>query len=202
MPGKTKTTKAKKTSATKKQTKKVVDPPVQEQVEETPVVETTVQDTPEESTSYDQEFSDLSAKLKDAMTLVRGVMTDINKLEKRVARDRKVMDRKMKGRQKRVVDPNKPPSGFAKPGPVSDELRTFLKLGKDELIARTEVTKKITQYCKEHNLQKEEDKRTIHVDAPLRKLLRLSKGDELTFFNLQKYMKIHYPNKDGEFVSA
>jgi chromatin remodeling complex protein RSC6 len=202
MPGKTKTTKAKKTSATKKQTKKVVDPPVQEQVEETPVVESTVQDTPEESTSYDQEFSDLSAKLKDAMALVRGVMTDINKLEKRVARDRKVMDRKMKGRQKRVVDPNKPPSGFAKPGPVSDELRTFLKLGKDELIARTEVTKKITQYCKEHNLQKEEDKRTIHVDAPLRKLLRLAKGDELTFFNLQKYMKIHYPNKDGEFVSA
>ena len=202
MPGKTKTTKAKKTSATKKQTKKVVDPPVQEQVEETPVVESTVQDTPEESTSYDQEFSDLSAKLKDAMALVRGVMTDINKLEKRVARDRKVMDRKMKGRQKRVVDPNKPPSGFAKPGPVSDELRTFLKLGKDELIARTEVTKKITQYCKEHNLQKEEDKRTIHVDAPLRKLLRLAKGDELTFFNLQKYMKIHYPNKEGVFVGA
>jgi len=77
-----------------------------------------------------------------------------------------------------------------------------LKLGKDELIARTEVTKKITQYCKEHSLQKEEDKRTIHVDAPLRKLLRLGKGDELTFFNLQKYMKIHYPNKDGVYVSA
>jgi chromatin remodeling complex protein RSC6 len=112
------------------------------------------------------------------------------------------MNKKMKGRAKRVVDPNKPPSGFAKPGPVSDELRSFLKLGKDELIARTEVTKKITQYCKEHNLQKEEDKRTIHVDAPLRKLLRLSKGDELTFFNLQKYMKIHYPNKDGEYVHA
>ena len=203
MPGKTKTSKAKKTSAPKKQTKKVVEtPPPQETVEETPVVESTVQETPEESTSYDQEFSDLSAKLKDAMALVRSVMVDMNKLEKRVARDRKVMDKKMKGRQKRVVDPNKPPSGFAKPGPVSDELRAFLKLGKDELIARTEVTKKITQYCKENNLQKEEDKRTIHVDAPLRKLLRLGKGDELTFFNLQKYMKVHYPNKDGVFVNA
>jgi chromatin remodeling complex protein RSC6 len=107
----------------------------------------------------------------------------------------------MKGRSKRVVDPNKPPSGFAKPGPVSDELRTFLKLGADELIARTEVTKKITEYCKLHNLQKVEDKRTINCDAPLRKLLRLKKGDELTFFNLQKYMKIHYPNKEGVFSS-
>ena len=49
----------------------------------------------------------------------------------------------MKGRVKRVKDPNAPPSGFAKPGPVSDELRKFLSLGKDELIARTDVTKKI-----------------------------------------------------------
>lgn len=105
----------------------------------------------------------------------------------------------MKGRAKRVVDPNKPPSGFAKPGPVSDELRAFLKLGADELIARTEVTKKITEYCKKHNLQKAEDKRTINVDPALKKLLRLKKGDELTFFNLQKYMKVHYPNKEGVF---
>ena len=109
------------------------------------------------------------------------------------------MQKKMKGRAKRVVDPNKPPSGFAKPGPVSDELRSFLKLGPDELIARTEVTKKITEYCKKHNLQKAEDKRTINVDSALKKLLRLKKGDELTFFNLQKYMKVHYPNKDGVF---
>ena len=98
----------------------------------------------------------------------------------------------MKGRVRRVVDPNKPPSGFAKPGPVSDELRKFLGLGKDELIARTEVTKRITAYCKEHNLQMEEDKRNINADANLKKLLRLGKDDKLTFFNLQKFMKVHY----------
>ena len=106
----------------------------------------------------------------------------------------------MKGKTKRVVDPNKPPSGFAKPGKVSDELRSFLGLGKDELIARTEVTKRITKYCQDNKLQKAEDRRTIHVDAPLRKLLRLQKGDQLTFFNLQKFMKVHYPNKDGVFI--
>ena len=109
------------------------------------------------------------------------------------------MNKKMKGRVRRVVDPNKPPSGFAKPGPVSPELRKFLGLAKDELIARTEVTKRINAYCKEHKLQKEADKRTIHPDTTLKKLLNLKKGDELTFFNLQKYMKIHYPNKEGVF---
>jgi len=105
------------------------------------------------------------------------------------------MNKKMKGRVKRVVDPNKPPSGFAKPGPISDELAKFLGLTKGDLVARTEVTKKITAYCKAHDLQKKEDKRQIVADAPLRKLLRLEKTDELTFFNLQKYMKVHYPKK-------
>ena len=186
-----------KTKAPKKgSSKKVVEPVV-----ETPVVETPVEPTEQEE-NYNGEFTEIQEDLKSALALIKALGSKVSSLEKRVARDRKIMNKKMKGRVKRVVDPNKPPSGFAKPGPVSDELRSFLKLGKDELIARTEVTKKITQYCKEHNLQKEEDKRTIHVDGPLRKLLRLSKGDELTFFNLQKYMKIHYPNKDGEYVHA
>ena len=77
-----------------------------------------------------------------------------------------------------------------------------LKIGKDDLIARTEVTKRITKYCQENDLQKKEDKRTIHPDKTLRDLLRLKKGDELTFFNLQKYMKIHYPNKEGVYATA
>ena len=194
----------KKSSKSKKSTKKVVEkaPPVEsEPVVETPVVDKAVT-VNDDSDNYVEEFSSLSLKLKNASALIKELTAELSKLEKRVARDRKVMLKKMKGRSKRVVDPNKPPSGFAKPGPVSDELRKFLGLGSDELIARTEVTKKITEYCKEHSLQKEEDKRTINVDTALRKLLRLKKGDELTFFNLQKYMKIHYPNKDGVFVGA
>jgi chromatin remodeling complex protein RSC6 len=191
---------AKKTSsskASKKTTKKVAEPVV-EPVVETAVVENT-QAVEVAEDNYDQEFATVLEQLAAAQTTLKGLMTTVRQLEKRVARDRKVMQKKMKGRAKRVVDPNKPPSGFAKPGPVSDELRAFLKLGPDELIARTEVTKKITEYCKANNLQKAEDKRTINVDSALKKLLRLKKGDELTFFNLQKYMKVHYPNKDGVF---
>ena len=198
MPGRTSTKKSSKKNP------KVVEPePVKEEVVETEVVETPVTEVKEpETNNYDQELEDLQERLKTALGLVKEAMNGLSKLEKRVQRDRKVMDKKMKGRTKRVVDPNKPPSGFAKPGPVSDELRKFLGLSSDELIARTEVTKRITAYCKDHNLQNAEDKRTIHVDAPLRKLLRMKKGDELTFFNLQKFMKVHYPNKDGVFVHA
>ena len=194
-----KSSKPSKPSNKKTSIKKVT--PTPEPVVETPVVEAPVE-TPEQEDNYDSEFSEVQGALKDALALIKSLSSKVTALEKRVARDRKVMQKKMKGRVKRNVDPNKPPSGFAKPGPISEELAKFLGLGKDELIARTEVTKKITQYCKEKNLQKEEDKRTIHADKGLKTLLRLKKGDELTFFNLQKYMKVHYPNKDGQFVHA
>ena len=198
MPGKTKTSasKAKKPSA--KKTKPVVETPVETPVEE--VAPAPVQETSPDELNYDNDFTSVYEQLATALTTIKSLTSMVKSLEKRVARDQKVMNKKLKGRAKRVVDPNKPPSGFAKPGQVSDELRTFLGLGKDELIARTEVTKKITEYCKQHNLQRAEDKRSIKTDAALKKLLRLQKGDDLTFFNLQKYMKVHYPNKDGVFV--
>lgn len=181
--------------------KPVVEKPVVETpVVETPVVETVISETTPEDDSYDSEFAEINEQLRMAMSTIKSLVGTVSRLEKRVSRDRKVMNKKMRGRVKKVVDPNKPPSGFAKPGLVSDELRKFLSLGKDDLIARTEVTKRITQYCRDNNLQKVEDKRSIVVNPPLKKLLRMKTGDELTFFNLQKYMKVHYPNKDGVYI--
>ena len=200
---------AKKNSAPKgnKKAKKTTPAPVvvEAPVVETPVVDAPVVDAPADPVveGYDTEFSAISEQLKTALTLVKDLTVKFNALEKRVNRDRKVMDKKMKGRVKRVKDPNAPLSGFAKPGPVSDELRKFLGLSKDELISRTQVTRKFTEYCKAHDLQNGPDKRVIHPDKTVMKLLRLDKHSEsLTFFNLQKYMKVHYPNKDGVYIHA
>ena len=199
---------AKKNSAPKgnKKAKKTTPAPVVETpVVETPVVDAPVVDAPADPVveGYDTEFSAISEQLKTALTLVKDLTVKFNALEKRVNRDRKVMEKKMKGRVKRVKDPNAPLSGFAKPGLVSDELRKFLGLSKDELISRTQVTRKFTEYCKAHDLQNGPDKRVIHPDKTVMKLLRLDKHSEsLTFFNLQKYMKVHYPNKDGVYIHA
>ena len=197
MPGKTKAPKNSGSKA-KKVTKKVVEeaPVVETPVVETPVVETPVVEAPvQEDDGYDQEFLEIQEQLKSAMNLIKTLTSNVSKLEKRVSRDRKVMNKKMRGKKPRVHDPNKPPSGFAKPGPISPELAKFLELPKDELIARTEVTRKITEYCKKHDLQKKEDGRHILPDKALKKLLSIKDGEELTFFNLQKYMKVHYPKK-------
>lgn len=207
---------AKKTTATKN--KKVVKtpPPVETPVEtpvESPVetqVETQVETPVEDSVvttdtnqvsmnPYVDEFSVLVSELDNALTIIRTLKGRVQKLEKQVNRDHKVMAKKLRGRKNRVRDPNAPKSGFAKEGPVSDEMIKFLNLSKGDLISRTDVTKRIHTYCKAHDLQNPEDKRKITPDTCLRKLLKLKKDDELTFFNLQKYMKVHFPNKEGVY---
>lgn len=172
--------------------------PVQETVAPVTTEAPVVSDTP-----YLEEFSAVVSALDEAMTTIRGLRARLQKLEKQVHRDTKALNKKASGKRARKPrDPNAPKSGFAKEGPVSDEMRKFLGLKKDELISRTDVTKRIHEYCKTKNLQNPDDKRHIKADASLRKLLKMSKDDDLTFFNLQKFMKVHFPNKDGVFPTA
>jgi chromatin remodeling complex protein RSC6 len=104
------------------------------------------------------------------------------------------------GRRRRAtpVDENAPkraPSGITKPTKVSDAMCEFMGRPKGDLIARTEVTKFITNYIKEQNLKDETVKRHINPDAKLRALLSIPQADQLTYFNLQKYMTSHFPAK-------
>ena len=59
-------------------------------------------------------------------------------------------------------------------------------------MARTEVTREINTYIRAHKLQDPSNGRVIRADNKLRKLLKLGKGDELTYFNLQRYMSPHF----------
>ena len=191
--------KPKKASAPKKASTKAPAPipaPVEQEIIAPPVAPTT------ELTVYSDEFTHILGQLKTLQTTLKELTIYTTKLEKRVAKEQKVLHKKALGKGKRKNAGNKSPSGFSKPGPISDELRSFLGVGKDELVARTEVTKKINTYCREKGLQDEKDKRKLLPDKTLTKLLRIGKGDELTFFNLQKYMKVHFPNKDGVFPKA
>lgn len=85
------------------------------------------------------------------------------------------------------------PSGFAKPSVLSDALCEFLELPLKSELARTDVTKKILQYVKDNNLQNPEEKRYIILDDKLTKLLNPKPDDKVTYFNIQRLLKIHYP---------
>jgi len=84
------------------------------------------------------------------------------------------------------------PSGFAKPTPVSKELCEFMNKNEGTELARTEVTRALVSYIKENNLQNKENSKIIQADEKLKCLLDLNDSDELTYFNLQKYMNKHF----------
>lgn len=84
------------------------------------------------------------------------------------------------------------PSGFAKPSRISSELSSFLGVLPDTRLARTQVTKLLTEYVKQNNLQCEENKRNIRLDDKLKQLLKVPEGTVVNFFNLQKHCKSHY----------
>lgn len=191
-----------KTSTKKKKTPvtKSAPEPVPEVVQEPSPPSTPTASEEKYVLDYSNEFADVMKSLGDAMTLIKSLTMTVKKLEKQIAKDKKSLDKELK-KKKNVKKTDRVLNGFSKPGVVSDELKKFFNLGSDEMIARTEVTKKITSYCQEHKLQNEKDKRIIKPNKDLKKLLRLKDSDELTYFNLQKYMKIHFPNKDGVFVN-
>ena len=59
-------------------------------------------------------------------------------------------------------------------------------------IARTEVTKALVSYIKENKLENTSNRKIIFPDNKLKFLLGLEDGQELTFFNIQKYMNKHF----------
>jgi len=164
-----------------------------------PVVEETA--APEEMDAaaiMSHKMNEYSAKLQQLVGLLSTLKSDFKTLEKTVSREMKVAQ-KLANKKRRNTNPRKP-SGFTKATPISEELANFLGKSVGTEMARTEVSKEITKYIKSNNLQDTSNGRIILADAKLSKLLRLGKEDELTFFNLQRYMKIHFA-KAGETIA-
>ena len=186
-----KTTTAKTTKATKKDTAPTTPAPVVETTTETQVV------APITIPVLDQ-FSEFMAKLQAFSAQMSSLRTEFRGLERRVARDLKAAA-KITAKRKRKVG-NRAPSGFVKPTLISNELADFLGKPVGTEMARTEVTREINAYIREHKLQDKDNGRKIIADKKLTGLLKLKKGDELTYFNLQKYMSPHFA-KAGDKVA-
>lgn len=164
-------------------------PPVQE-------VKAPVDTTP----TLGEQFSELLAQLSSIRTQLTAVTSQTRALAKRA--DREVRAATKAGRKRPRKSGNRSPSGFVKPTLISEELANFLKKPKGTEMARTQVTREINKYIVEHKLQDPSNGRKILADSKLRKLLKISKEDELTYFNLQKYMSPHFAKSGSKTVGA
>jgi chromatin remodeling complex protein RSC6 len=182
------TTAPENTVKAKKSTKKEAAPaPV---AVESPKATDEPQTVEDSSDALLSKLNDFNAKMLQLSNLFSSLKTDFKTLEKSVARELK--NAAKKSNKKRKVSANRAPSGFVKPTKISDELATFLGKSVGSEMARTEVSKEINNYIRSKQLQDKENGRKIHPDAPLTKLLNIGKGEELTYFNLQRYMKHHF----------
>jgi len=130
------------------------------------------------------------AKLQQLSVMISTLKSEYRALEKKWSREVKSAQ-KVSSKRKRKAG-NRAPSGFVKPTKISDELASFLGKDKGTEMARTEVTRDINKYIRTHNLQDKENGRKINPDTKLAALLKLKKTDELTYFNLQRYMSPHF----------
>jgi chromatin remodeling complex protein RSC6 len=122
-------------------------------------------------------------------THITSVQSQIKVLEKNV---KKEMNSLQKAASKNKNKGNKKPSGFAKPTKVTKELCEFMNKEEGSEIARTEVTRALISYIETNHLKNESNKKLILPDDKLKGLLGLEEKDELTYFNLQKYMNKHF----------
>lgn len=143
---------------------------------------------------------DFLAKLQQASVMISTLRSDYRALEKKWSREVKSAQ-KVSSKKKRKAG-NRAPSGFVKPTKISDELASFLGKEKGSEMARTEVTRDINKYIRTHNLQDKENGRKINPDTKLAALLKLKKTDELTYFNLQRYMSPHFAKASKESTAT
>ena len=162
----------------------------------TPVAPETDVAPTESVTSLTDLFSRVNKAQQELTALVSQLKSETKLLEKHVTREMKTLD-KMNARKKKNQK-GRAKSGFVKPTKISNELADFLGLPHGTEIARTDVTKQITQYVRDNNLQDKSNGRRILADAKLKKLLNYDEKkvtvekELLSYFNLQRYLTVHF----------
>jgi chromatin remodeling complex protein RSC6 len=132
------------------------------------------------------DINNMSHDIEEFKNLLKIVKLKVISLQKGYTKKIASLERKInKNKQKK-----KKPSGFAKPSKISSQLCSFLNKPPGTKIARTDVTRHLINYIKEHKLQDNDNKKTICPDQKLKNLLDIN--NNITFFSIQGLMNKHF----------
>jgi upstream activation factor subunit UAF30 len=137
-------------------------------------------------------------KVNIVVTMGKELQSQLKVLSKEWDKQQKIIDKVQKKRQ----NAKNSPSGFAKPNKISNELCDFIGEPHGTEKSRTDITRFINAYIKEHNLNKPENKRFIIPDEKLRKILNVDAKEEINYFILQKLISHHFPPSASKLAAA
>jgi hypothetical protein len=137
----------------------------------------------------DNVLSNIIDKVNSLAGVIKDIQTHLKVLSKEYDKQQKIIEKAQKKRQ----NAKNSPSGFAKPNKISNELCDFIGVPHGTEKSRTDITRLINAYVKEHNLNKPENKRFILPDAKLKKILNVGDSEEINYFILQKLISHHFP---------
>ena len=136
-----------------------------------------------------EQFESVIDNLSHFRIQVNTIQQQMRQLEKSVKKQIKQLKKEtIKSKNKG----NRKPSGFANPTKVTKELCEFMNKTEGTHIARTDVTRALIAYIKSNNIQDKENKKIISPDEKLKFLLGIEEEQQLTYFNIQKYMNKHF----------
>ena len=161
--------------------------------------------------SSDAILTAVDAKIQQVSSILSSLKNDSKALRKEILANKKAFEKleKKSAKKKRAapaegeeVKPRN--SGFMRPVKISDELASFLGKAAGTVMGRQDANDEIRQYVALHNLKETEKGkgRNINPDAKLSSLLKLPSGEQLTYFNLQKYMKPHFIRIEDAVVAT
>jgi len=147
-----------------------------------------------------KDYDDLATSWKGVLEVVKNNLKETTAIKNALVRVRRDVDKGLRKKSKttrRIADPNRP-TGFKKPIEISTELAKFLKVEPGTKMSRTDVTKAINIYIKEHDLQNPQAKREFDLNKSpagkaLFKLLNPTGEAAVSYFNLQRWLAPHFP---------
>ena len=152
----------------------------------------------EPSQVKDNAVSVIIEKVNTLFVNFKEVQNLLKVLSKDYEKQQKIIEKAQKKRQ----NAKNSPSGFAKHNKISDELCDFIGVPHGTEKSRTDITRFINSYVKEHNLNKPENKRFILPDDKLKKILNVGDKEDINYFILQKLISHHFPPSASKLAAS
>ena len=136
--------------------------------------------------------TEFTAKVREAVKSVQEASKVAKKEQRDSKKKRKINPADMTPEQKAAWEARRANNAFLVERPLSPELCSFMSLAAGSKRSQTQVTKYISDYVKSHNCYDPSFKRRILPNAALAKLLKVDDKTEVTYLNLQKFLKVHF----------